>query len=259
MFLLFYLTILFGNIIMNENTTTDIEQVVIFDLGGVLLREAEVNLHKAKSVGLKQLLDGDLPKIRIFNRAFEFAALFCGLDCKNDWILGAIFGKQIVDKIKENIDRDEYRSFFKDEYERSLIKYGIEYVLLPDHLVDLTEVVSEGVEFIKKCKSSGIKLAIVSNWDPESFLKIKIKAPELFNLFEEENIIIPQMAGKIKPNVEIYDYAIKKINCDPSDCFFIDDSKTNIEGAENYGIKSVHHKNWQDTEQALKRLGLRLR
>jgi len=99
------------------------QQAVIFDLGGVLLREAEVNLHKANSDALKLLLGDNLPQIRIFNRAFEFAALFCGSDCKTGWILGTISGKEIVDKIKENIDNVEHDNFFRDEHERSLIKH----------------------------------------------------------------------------------------------------------------------------------------
>ena len=235
------------------------KQAVIFDLGGVLLREAEVNLHKAESNALKHLLGGKLPQIRIFNRAFEFAVLFCGSDCKTGWILGTVSGKEIVDKIKENIDNVEHVTFFKDEYERSLIKHGIEFILLPDLLAELTEVIHEGLEFVKKCKASGVELVIISNWDPESFDIMKTKMPELFNLFEEKNIIIPHMLGKAKPSLEIYDYTVKRIKFDQANCFFVDDSKANVEGAEQYGIKSVHHKNWQETEQELIKHGLKLK
>ncbi len=243
---------------MNLKTNTP-QQAVIFDLGGVLLREAEVNLHKAKSDSLQKVLSGEFPKTKIFNRAFEFAALFCGPNCKSGWILGTVSGHEIVSKIKENIDKSEHDKFFKDQYERDLIKHGIEFILLPDLLVNLTEIIHEGLEFIKKCKSSGIKLSIISNWDPESFDLLKTKMPELFSLFEEAHIIIPQMVGKIKPELEIYERTVKKINVDPEFCFFVDDSKSNIEGAQRYGIKSVHHKNWQETEKELIKHGLKLR
>lgn len=234
------------------------QQTVIFDLGGVLLREAEANLHKAESEVLKQLLDGKAPRIRIFNRAFEFAAQFCGVDCKKSWILGAISGKQIVDTIKEQIDKPEYDSFFKDEYERSLIKHGFEFIVVPELLVELTEIMHEGLAFVKKCKANGIQPVILSNWDPTSFEMLKAKVPEFFNFFEEQHIVIPHMLGKIKPSVEIYDYTVKKIKYDPLHCFFIDDSAANVAGAEQYGIKSVHHTDWQETEQELTKLGLNL-
>ena len=235
------------------------KQIVILDLGGVLLKEAEANLHKAESIELKLLLDGNLPQIKIFNRAFEFATLFCGPDCKTEWILGTISGNEIVKKIKANIDKVEFDTFFKDQYERALIKYGIEFVLLPDLLVNLTEVIQEGLEFIKKCKANEIAIAIISNWDPESFEILKINIPEVFNLIEEKNIVIPWMTGKAKPSLEIYDYTIKKINHDLSYCFFIDDSKANVEGAQKYGIKSIHHQNWKETEQQLIIHGLKFK
>lgn len=234
------------------------QQAVIFDLGGVLLREAEVNLHRAQSENLQRILADKPQAIRIFNRAFEFAALLCGAQCKYGWILGTVSGHEIVSKIKENIDKQEHDGFFQNHYERGLIKHGIEFVVLPDLLVDLTETIHEGLEFVKKCKSSGIKVSIISNWDPQSFEILKTKIPELFSLFDETLIIIPQMVGKIKPEWEIYDYTVKKINLDASQVFFVDDSTANVEGAQKYGIKSVHHKNWQETEHELKKQGLKL-
>lgn len=50
------------------------QQMIIFDLGGVLLYEAENNLLTALPTGLDiELIDGKPPKI--FNRLFEFAAI----------------------------------------------------------------------------------------------------------------------------------------------------------------------------------------
>lgn len=95
--------------------------------------------------------------------------------------LGTTSGNHIVNKIKENIDKAEFDKFFNNAHERALIKHGIEFVLMPDLLVKHTEIIHEGFEFIKKCKDNNIKLAIISNWDPESFKIIKNKLPEFFN------------------------------------------------------------------------------
>lgn len=232
------------------------KQTVIFDLGGVLVREAEVNLHKAQSEKLQALLNGQLPRVRIFNRAFEFVALVGGSDYKVPWILGTVSGNEVVTVIKENIDKAEFDSFFNDPYERALIKHGIEFIVVPELLVELTDIMHEGLEFVKKCKAHGIEVVIISNWDPESFVLLKASIPDLFNLFDEKNIIIPQMAGVTKPAVQIYDYTIKNLGLDVSQCFFIDDSKANAEGARSCGITSVHHKNWHETERELVLCGL---
>lgn len=234
-------------------------QAIIFDLGGVLLREAESNLHKSPSEKLQKVLAGQPPKIKIFNRAFEFATLLCGQNCKSGWIMGTVSGHEVVSKIKENIDKKEHDKFFRDQYERALIKHGIEFILLPDLLVGLVEVIDKGLEFIKKCKSSGIKLCILSNWDPESFELLKNKMPDFFSLFEKGHIVIPQMVGKVKPDLEIYEYVVKKLNLNPSQVFFVDDSKANVESALTYGLTSVLHKNWKETEQELINHGLRFK
>lgn len=243
---------------MNASTAKNLEQVVIFDLGGVLLSEAESNLHHIANLKLKSLLGAEQAKTKIFNRAFEFAAFFYDYDCKKAWILGDVSAQEIVAKIKNNIDCSDYDYFFNNTYERELIKYGIEFVLLPDLLVGLTDLIPEGLEFLKACQNSNIELAIISNWDPTSFALLKAKFPELFVLFKDKNIIIPQQLGQTKPAPEIYDYAIKTIKCNPVNCFFIDDSRANIIGAQTYGIKSVHHKNWLDTIQALNQMGLKI-
>lgn len=234
------------------------QQAVIFDLGGVLLREAEFNLHKAQSPNLRIVLGNELPRAKIFNRAFQFASLFYGPNCLSEWCIGNLTGQEIVEKIKENIDNTKFDAFFRDQYERDLIKYGIEFIIVPNLLADLTDIFDDGIEFVKKCKANGIKTAVISNWDPYSFEILKTKIPEVFNLFDERDIVIPQMLGKSKPTFEIYDFTIKRINIDLAHCYFVDDSQMNVEGAQKYGIKSVQHKNWQETERELMYHGLKL-
>lgn len=232
-------------------------QTIIFDLGGVLLREAESNLHKAPDTNLQHAL-ADLPGIKIFNRAFEFVALVGGHTYKTEWLLGTMSGQEIVECIQNNIDKPEFTHFFKSEAERNLIKHGISFVLLPEPLAELTEIIDEGFVFLKKCKARNIRVAIISNWDPLSFDTIQSKFPDFFVEFDRNLVVIPHMVGTLKPHAEIYEYTVKQLACAPTECFFVDDSTTNVEGAQKIGIKSVHHKNWQQTEQELIDLGLAL-
>lgn len=45
---------------------------------------------------------------------------------------------------------------------------------------------------------------------------------------------------------------------DPSQVFFVDDSKINIKGAQTYGIKAIHHKNWVETKSELAKHGFNI-
>ena len=67
------------------------------------------------------------------------------------------------------------------------------------------------------------------------------------------------MVGKVKLELEIYDFTVKRSNTILEHCFFVDDSTANVQGARDYGIKSVLHKNWHDTESELIKHGLKLK
>ncbi len=229
--------------------------MIIFDLGGVLLHEAEINLLHALPADLDIELIHNKPP-RIFNRMFEFANLIFNKDCKRDWIIGNISGHEIVQKIKETIDTNEFDFFFKNKQERNLIKHGSELILLPEKLVMLTQLNQDGFEFVKKCKRNGIRILFLSNWDPESFVLIKDKFQELFRLCNSDDIVIPAQIGFIKPDLRAFDYMIKSLKCDITKTFFVDDSSTNVAAAQKYGITSILHQNWKQTAQELIQKGL---
>lgn len=242
-----------------SNYLTAQEQfVIIFDLGGVLLHEAETNLDSIVSrYGLEvDRVDGKLPKV--FNKIFAFAELLFNKSCKKDWILGRITGREIVQKIQENIDLPAFDFFFKNSQERLFIKIAAHWILLPDTLTDLTTINEEGFELVKRCKAQGLRLLILSNWDPESFALIKIKFSELFAFFDESDLIIPAEVGFIKPEIELFDYILQKLNSDEHQkkLFFIDDSLVNVMVAQKCGITSIRHHTWQETEQELLKNGL---
>lgn len=231
--------------------------MIIFDLGGVLLQEAEVNMAQALPADLDiERVNGRPP--RIFYRTFEFVNLIFNKECKKDFFLGNLTGLEIVEKIKECIDKKEYDFFFKNSQERTLIKYGSELILLPEKEASLTTLHQDGLDFVKRCKKNGARILILSNWQPESFALIKKKFPELFGLFDAKDIIIPALVGAIKPEPEIYIHMIKKLNLDVNRTFFIDDSAKNIAAAQACGIKGVVHRNWKQTEQELLLRGLKI-
>jgi FMN phosphatase YigB (HAD superfamily) len=222
--------------------------LIFFDLGGVLLLEASSSPKKLT----KHL------HINIFLRTFEFASLFLGSNCKDKWFLGEISSNDVLQAINSNIDLPQYISFFEDTDERDFIKYECHSFLILNTAVENTHIIPEGLEFVKQCKTQGIKMGIISNWEKPSFELIRAKFPELFNFFDEQATIIPAKAGCTKPSPFIYELSLKAVNREAASCIFIDDNMSNVTAAQKYGIPSILHKNWDETKQAIKALGLNL-
>lgn len=126
-------------------------------------------------------------------------------------------------------------------------------------LIYEAQIVEQGLAFVCECVANNITIGIISNVDSALFDVVREQLPHLFTLFPEHHITLPHVAGAAKPSREIYEYAIKKMNVDPVHCFFIDDSKTNVIAAQEYGITSVHHVDWKTTKKELIVCGLKLK
>ncbi len=107
--------------------------LIFFDLGGVLLLEADKSIKR----------DPQYNHINIFLRTFEFVDLFYKTDSKEQWYLGKIDSTEIVKTITDNIDKPEYENFFQDATERDLIKHGCSAFLVPQTLVANTHIIPE--------------------------------------------------------------------------------------------------------------------
>ena len=54
-----------------------------------------------------------------------------------------------------------------------------------------------------------------------------------------DDFVLSYEVGALKPFPEIFKTAIEKANCLPEECFFTDDRKPNVLGAQKIGIKAV--------------------
>lgn len=80
------------------------------------------------------------------------------------------------------------------------------------------------------------KLAVINNGASFTLPHFKKLAPidRYFPLF-----LCSGQIGFKKPNPEIYQLALEKLECLASECVFIDDLQENVEGAKALGIKSI--------------------
>ena len=89
------------------------------------------------------------------------------------------------------------------------------------------------VELIKRLKRNGYGIYALSNTHIPVYEYVKKQ--EVGKYFD--GFIISAIEHKMKPNKEIYKRLLEKFNLIPEECFFIDDSKANIQTGKELGMK----------------------
>lgn len=91
------------------------------------------------------------------------------------------------------------------------------------------------LQFIDEHKSD-YKIGMISNVGAGFIERMFIERPvtEYFDV-----VILSSEVGLVKPDVRIYNLAAEKLGLKPAECVFIDDIKTNAEGAEKAGMGAI--------------------
>lgn len=113
------------------------------------------------------------------------------------------------------------------------------------------------VAVIRALKQKGFKTALLSNANASFFeRKVYVDYPEFKNLFDD--IVISSSVGMVKPNRDIYEYALQKIGSKPTESLFIDDSKVNVDAAIALNIQGFVYTDNASFVQYMKELGIDL-
>ena len=100
--------------------------------------------------------------------------------------------------------------------------------------IDYAKNVMPGVvDFIKYLKNSGYQLAIASSSYQKDILRM-IKENHLEDIFDV--IVSGEMFENSKPNPQIYNYTVQKMNVDKNDILVIEDSEYGILAALNASL-----------------------
>ena len=227
---------------------------IIFDLGGVLIHTSSLKacrkmgfynllklmIHVNNPLRLKQKLFDILDKVEA-----QYPNIYGAQDGKGktlpaimcDWLTGAKTNTEIKNQIHTFIDENPEK--FNNDSEKEIIKIIINITFTPQKLTEIRTIIKESFTFVKECKEQGHDLYILSNWDTESFELIREKFYELFELFDQDKIIISGQIGLLKPDPKIYKYFLTKYNIDPQTCIFYDDQEINVKAAIHAGIYGV--------------------
>jgi epoxide hydrolase-like predicted phosphatase len=92
------------------------------------------------------------------------------------------------------------------------------------------------IAYAQELQKRGYRIACLSNGSHEWTLQA-ITDHALEPLFEE--IVLSSDVGIVKPDPEIYAYALKKLNLPPEQTIFVDDRKENVDAGTACGIRSI--------------------
>ena len=192
-------------------------KTVIFDLGGVLVRTE--NRQPRQKLAEQ------------FGMTYEDLSNFVyGIDSANRATRGEITAadhKRIVLQ-KLGLPPDSFQAFGEDFWGGDV---------LDDHLV----------EFIKGLRGEYSTVLLSNAWDDlRSFLEDVWKIDGIF-----DHIFISSELKLAKPDPEIYQVVINRLNQDPSEMIFVDDFIENVQAAREAGLNAIH---FQSREQALDEL-----
>jgi 2-haloacid dehalogenase len=109
------------------------------------------------------------------------------------------------------------------------------------------------VRIIERLRASGQRLVGLSNWSSEKF-RLTQQRYDLFKLFDE--IVISGDVKVMKPEREIFEITLRKLGLRADECLFIDDSKSNVDGAAAMGFQVIHFQSPSQLEADLQQLGL---
>ena len=96
------------------------------------------------------------------------------------------------------------------------------------------DVIDGAIEFVKLCKASGLKVAVVSSGKTSAKIAKDFKIFDLFDVFIDGQSNLP-----LKPNPDMLLLAAKKLGVEPCECVVIEDSTNGILAAKNANMHCI--------------------
>ncbi len=104
--------------------------------------------------------------------------------------------------------------------------------------------------------SENYRLSIISNTDEIHFEKIMNDYRRVMNLFEKP--VTSFEAHSLKPEKEIFYYALDKLGCHADEAIFIDDKPENVQAADEIGMRGIQFVSHEQLVTDLQKSGINL-
>ncbi len=124
-------------------------------------------------------------------------------------------------------------------------------------IADTQEPIKETVSIIRQLKAMGYELHILSNISESAYASFKEKFPDIFTLFDVEQLSMWDEDNVIeKPYSEYFRRYLSEHNTNNKQVFFIDDQQENIDAAEQHGIIGIRFQSAGKLKEDLRKLQL---
>ena len=163
-------------------------------------------------------------------RGFLLPQLMCS------WMKGTRNGSDTYELIMHTLTA--HPEYCTSEAECNLILAMSRLTFTPEIFASTRKLAPHAVELVQYCKEQGYRIAVLSNWDAESFTLVKNRFPELFNLVDD--IVISGQTGFLKPDYRAYNALLDKDpSSSPASYTFIDDRPENIIASQKLGMHGI--------------------
>ena len=144
-----------------------------------------------------------------------------------------LFDRKYWDRLDDGtLSQKDFVKNVKSELPTKL--HSVAEKICNDWVVNLPFI--SGMEnLVKTLKNDGYSIFLLSNIS-KHFAE-RSGEIEIFEFFD--GLVFSGEIGLVKPNVEIFDYILKKYSLKPEECLFIDDNPDNIAMAEKSGINAL--------------------
>jgi 2-haloacid dehalogenase len=152
-----------------------------------------------------------------------------------------------------NIQQDAGRSI--NEAELELIPKFPKYesqikMYYANHRKMIKGVFQESITILNFLKNNNYECYVLSNWSAETFEGMIEDYPFLKDF---DGLLISGEDKLIKPDLAIYQLAIKRFNLVPQDCVFVDDKLENVQAAKKLNFNIIHLINSETIETDIKK------
>jgi 2-haloacid dehalogenase len=199
-----------------------VRQVVVFDLGGVLIDWSPRHLYR-------QLIEDE-----------AMMEWFLAEVCHTAW----------------NAEQDRGRTFAA-AIEEAAARHPEHRALIEAYFARWAEMMAGEIEgavaILHELKDANYELHALTNWSAETFPF----ARERFAFLDWfETILVSADVGLIKPDPAIFELLLGRIGRTPAECVYIDDSAKNVAAAAALGFDAIAFENAAQLRAALARRGL---
>lgn len=199
-------------------------KAVIFDMGGVLVRTTDPTQRAAWEARLG-LAPGDAERI-VLNSVMGKRAQ-----------MGAITTPALWDWVQAEFGLDDATlAAFRHDFWAGDV--------LDDELVDL-------IRYLRL----NYQTALLSNFMDELHEVITVRHP----MADAFDLVVGSAYEKVmKPDAQIYERTLARLDRQPAEAVFIDDAIHNIDGARQVGLAAIHYQAGMDVAAALAALGVQV-